>query len=229
MHFDGLGLIVQADGDGGDTAQRVGMFYFAHQDARAFKLSIMILEVAPGIWVRHPTQEGFRKDPAHFSRDQQDALMVAAGHYKRKDVVYRTLKAQLSRFGRYQNKDWANLGTACVYIRALRARYLWPLLVMLDFGFVINAVFLWQRNRHDPDKVDDNNHIVRLQQAYQYMPTPVSWLARKLYKWIRPKNLGNTIKGETCPIMGSLAWYHRAENGGNPEIVEAYRPLIKRW
>lgn len=229
MNFDRYGLIVQSDGDGGDTAQRTGMFYFMYDDVVAFERALDQLEVQPGIYVRHPYQHGFRSDPSEFSRDQQRALVIAMGAYGMHDRLARLAKAHALRFGKYQNRDIIGPSHVGEYIRAFSARHLYPVLLLTDSVLLVNSVriVLWYRS--DTDHSDDNNHVMSLAQSRYVMPTPFSWLARKVYKTFRPPNEGNFRKGESLPAQGALAWYHRAENGGNPLIAETYRAVIDNF
>jgi len=260
MHRDSLGLIVQADGDGGDTCQRTGMYWFGRfvndgkwleSTSRQFMAEATKLEVGPGILVRHPEQPDFRSDPQSTSRDQQDPLVVALGVLeplspvgKQKQLLNRIFRAHKDRFFKYQNKDIANPQTFGLYIRAFKAKWAYPFLFLTDLGLLFNAfVAPTQRN---PDDTDDLNHIVRLTQAAIIMPTPVSWLARRLYARWRPPNCGSSIVArhewigrtgvdpsvlpplESNHVMGALTWYFRAQNNGNPEIAETYRPIIAK-
>jgi hypothetical protein len=224
IHFDAHGLIVQANGDGGDTAQRTGMLFFQYRDEEAFVNALDQLEIAPGIYVRHPYQAGFRNDPNRFSRDQQRALVIAMGSYRMDDRLWRLAKAHLARFGKYQNLDYLGPSHLGEYLRAFRAWPVYPLLLITDVGLVVSSIDIALTK--DKDNVDDNNHVMALVQASQTMPTPISWLATRLYKKYRPINFGNEILGESDPVQGALSWYHRAESGGNPFISEMYRSSL---
>jgi hypothetical protein len=238
MFRDKYGLIVQADGDGGDTCQRQGMHTFTSiligrsplPVLEDFLNAIAQLEVAPGVIVRHPHQEGFRSDPSHTSRDQTDALVIAAGALSHSPTVRNFFKriffAHLKRLFFYQNKDLPLLNSFSVWIRASRAWIFYPLLFITDFGLLVNALFIWIGTRKNADDVDDINHILRLLQAYETMSTPVSWLARKVYAKTRPASFGTLRLGEANHVMGSVAWYFRTEAGGNVEMSEDLRPII---
>ena len=222
MNRDQWNFIVQAsDGDGGDTAQREGMYAFALPPGALttlrFNYQSNLLEVAPATWVRHPYQPEFRSDPAHMSRDQHDPLIAAWGHHKLRKPLKRSLRGHIKRFGRYQNKDWANPNTVSLYVRAFRAWYMWPLLLLTDFGLIISSIDKIIKSR-DPNVSDDNNHIIRLLQAQRYLPTPVSWLARKIYKRFRRNG-----------PQWALDYYHSSQFGGNPEMAELYRPHVERF
>jgi hypothetical protein len=227
IQFDSLQLIVQADGDGGDTAQRTGMFYYVHQDAAAFTHALDQLEIQPGIYIRHPHQIDYRSDPSRFSRDQQRPLVIAMGKYRMNDRLWRLAKAHLMRLGKYQNFDFAGPSHVGEYVRAFRARALYPLLFVTDLGLVFDSIDLAVTSQFNPDSTDDNNHVLALLQAQDIMSTPVSWVARKIYKNFRAPNLGNTTFGETNTAQGALIWYHRADQGANPLIAEGYRGLLQ--
>lgn len=245
MHVDKYGFIVQADGDGGDTAQRHGFYWLAVKLTGQQVLSnppilgpLDTLDLLSNFrrrgFVRHPFQgpdfrppETFRDDPNHFSRDQQDVLVCMMSVHTMGPYLRWTAWNHVKRLGRYQNKDWANLSTIGIYIRAFRAWYLWPLLCLLDLQLLFNAFSIWVKAMRNPDHSDDLNHIARLVHAQAVLPTPVSWLARKLYKLIRPK--GPLSHAEPSAIMAALRWYFRASNGGNPELAELYRPLVERF
>lgn len=226
INFDAHGLIVQSDGDGGDTAQRTGMFYFVYDDRAAFERALDQLEVRPGIYVRHPYQPGFRSDPAEFSRDQQRALVIAMGAYGMRDRLWRMVKAHASRLGKYQNRDILGPSHLGEYIRAFHSRLLYPVLLVTDTALLFNSVRICLVYRWNSDHSDDNNHVMSLAQSRYVMPTPWSWMARKIYKKFRPRNEGNFQKSEPHAPQGALVWYHRAENGGNPLIAETYRHVI---
>ena len=226
LHFDSRGLVVQADGDGGDSAQRVGMLYFRLHDPAAFSQALDQLEIAPGIYVRHPAQEDFRSNPNRFSRDQQRAIVMALGEYDMQARLFRLAWVHFLRFGKYQNADYLGPSHLGEYIRAFRAWPLYPVLFITDWGLVLSSLDIAIRNRDVPDEVDDNNHLMALIQASGRFPTPVSFFAQKIYRKMRPLNLGNSNLGETDPAQGAISWYHRKASGGNPFIAELYRPAI---
>jgi hypothetical protein len=47
-------------------------------------------------------------------------------------------------------------------------------------------------------------------------PTLVSFTARKMYKYLRPKGL-----------LYPLQWYFRAETGANTEFIELWTPIVE--
>jgi hypothetical protein len=76
------------------------------------------------------------------------------------------------------------------------------------------------------DDVDDDNMNNVLMATQYVFPTPMSWLARKIYKKFRKINNGNVVLGEKSTIMGALRWYHHKDN---PELAELARPLVERY
>jgi hypothetical protein len=232
MNADENNLIIQADGDGGDTAQREGMYGFAMAlyglRQAEFKSVVNQLEVLPGLYVRHPYQSGDNSKIADFSRDQQRPIVAAIGAYSLSDKLDSMVYSHASRLGKYQNKDIIGPVNIGEYIRAYRARPLYPVLLLTDTALLIGSIGTVIVSRFDPEDVDDNNHIVSLLQAQYFMPTPIGWLARKIYVTFRPQNYGNKILKEKSAVVGAMAWYHRKDTGGNPAIVELYRPLIEK-
>jgi len=203
------------------------MFYYLHNDIEGFQRALDLLEVSSGIFVRHPSQEGFRSDPRRFSRDQQRPLIIAMGKYGMKDRLWRMMLGHIGRLGKYQNLDFISPVGVGEYIRALDLKVLYPLLLVTDASLVLSSLHLVSIAALDPNDVDDNNHAMTLLQAQEAMPTPAAWFALKIYLGLRPTNLGNSILGKTDAIDGAFAWYHRAENGGNPLIGKAiYEALM---
>ena len=125
------------------------------------------------------------------------------------------------RLGKYQNLDFISPIGIGEYIRAFNAKFLYPVVALTDITLFFGSLHLVSMARFDPDEVDDNNHAMTLLQSKDVMPTPFSWLALKSYLWLRPKNMGNSVLGKEDAVQGALAWYHRAESGGNPYIGEA--------
>ena len=233
IKVDEFGLIVQGDGDGGDTAQRTGFYYFARSfredyreiiDYLELRQAICLLEVRPGIWKRHFNQW---TDEDDFSRDQQMPLIIAMGAWGITGPIVDTLWIHLARLGKYQNNDYASPEHWGMYVRALRWKPGYPIVVLGDLFMLLNSIILIVKSR-DPDNVgDDLNHCMSLVQSYYWMPTPISYLARKTYVKFRRKNFGNILLGEKNAVMGALSWYFRKSSGASP-LNEIWRPLVER-
>jgi hypothetical protein len=127
---------------------------------------------------------------------------------------------------------------ARAFIKTKWAPIALPVILFGD-AWMLLSVFtsLWAPINHDgtlqfrwpgPDDVDDDNLNNVLMVSQYTFQTPLSWLARKLYKRFRKKNYGNTKLGEQNAIMGALMWYHRAP-AGNPELAEIARPIVEKY
>lgn len=111
-----------------------------------------------------------------------------------------------------------------------------PFVLLGDLFLVLGALFkcfapinkdgTLQFRMPGPDDVDDDNMNNVLMVTQHVFDTPLSKLARKIYKKFRRKNFGNTELGESSAVMGALMWYHRNDN---PEIAELARPLVERY
>ena len=219
MFLDINGLIVQRDMDGGDTAGREGDYWFAHVlnneslDLVRFNKNLQLLQVEPGVFIRNPINYN---DPKDFSRDQTVPLILAMGEMKEYGTLKLLFKKQLLNFGRYQNGDIGLIGDLGYYIRAFKMWYLYPILILGDAQLLVNSIIRCIKGRNYDDVSDDINHTLGLLQAQNTYPTPVSWLARKVYKHFRPGG-----------IQRAWDWYFRPDSGANP-FNEMYRNLIDK-
>lgn len=268
MFIDSYAIIVQRDGDGGDSLQREGMYAFGkwlrlQNDGREVFLEIperqdsrkimSKFEIEPGIYVRHPDPKKWYSNPDTTSRDQIVPMLAYCAAYEDYPRLWRFVKAAAKRGFFMQNvqrngdvpKEWkvpdTLVGHLGLFIRSGGAYTdpLYPLLFVTDSldlvgtllaQFPLHFVEAAKKFRmKEPRDVDDNNDIIAQLMAIHFKPTPVSWLNRQLYAMTRRWNYGNSKMGELNPVMGSLTWYHRSENLGNPEMAELYRPLIEQY
>ena len=269
MYVDSYALIVQRDGDGGDTLQREGMYAFgkwlrynqagntvviADEPARRDPAAVMDkLEVKPGIFVRHPDPNKWYSNPATTSRDQLVPVFAYCAAYEDYPRLWRLFKAAVKRGFFAQNTTRAGAGhkankmpdTMIGHLGLfIRAGGYWtvpfyPWLIVTDsvdlLGTLIQQIPVhWEQTKrrlrfYEPRDVDDNNAIIQHLLAANFKPTPISWLNRQLYATTRRINNGNIHLGETNPVMGALAWYHRSAGGGNPEMAELYRPVVEEY
>lgn len=78
------------------------------------------------------------------------------------------------------------------------------------------------------DDVDDNNLDIAILGAVAFKPTPLSYVARKLWGRFRPANYGNSVLGITNNCLAAIAWYHDPRFDGNKEVIELFdKPLSK--
>ena len=265
MHLDKYGLPVQADGDANDQLQRVSMIYVAHclgaqelWDVPVAHALAELLQPSPGVFVRH-----VGGNPNNVSADQLIAALCAFVVVDSKTMISRMFTAMCKRLGFAQNYkdglDGSDSKTKLPDFMLFRAlplfarvsRWLYPLAIVLDIfliGLSLSAIGPVLRDgsliprRRGPDDVDHNNTILTLAVCSKRMPTPLSFLARKLFTKFCPWNFGceGLVERETDtaivfkedenayhPVYGSLRYYHRAESGGNPEIAELWKPICK--
>lgn len=210
-------------------------------------------EVRPGIYVRHPDPYRWWSDPDTTSRDQLLPVIAYCGAYQDYGRLWRLFLATLKRGFFAQNtlrvgdgkKSWkvpdSMHATIGLFIRAggWYTAPLYPLLFVFDTAELVATLLTlvpvhWEEDNlrlrgREPRDVDDNNGIISHLMAVAFKPTPISWLNRQVYALTRTANYGNFVKGEKNPVMGALAWYHRIEGRGNPELAELYRPLVEEY
>lgn len=113
MYIDAYAIIVQQDGDGGDSLHREGMYAFGkwlryqqHDNSIVIvevperhdpKKIISQFEVAPGIYVRHPDPTKWTNNPDTTSRDQLVPLIAYCGAYQDYSRLWRLFHAVLKR------------------------------------------------------------------------------------------------------------------------------------
>ncbi len=266
-YIDEYGLICQVMGDsifdGGDSAQRVGMLGIAASLNDGFRgeadlemtkefalvatnTMISKLQLPSGKLVRHPDYTKWYSNPNHFSRDQQSAVVIAAGFSGNQALVLNLMKQHLKRFGAYQNfgfnridvdgnkkfitGDIASPEHFNLYFRALNLYILYPLLLIGDLFTLLNSLIIIYKSYIDPDDTsNDLNHICVLLQSKKVMPTPISWLARKLYRRFR-KNAGPS-NDNRLPGFGpqsALDYYFADKISSSPPINELFRNFLEK-
>lgn len=234
MYCDSNGLIVQKDGDGGDTAGREGDYWFEYALTGyhgiptpghylyikdEFERVLELLQRGKGIFVRNPIKYN---DPSDMSRDQTVPLILAMGQMEEYDILKALFYKQVRNFGRYQNGDIGFIGDLGYYIRAFKFWKAYPILLVGDLQLLVNSIIRCIKGRDLNDVSDDINLTLELLQAQYNLPTPISWLARKIYKHLR--------YGQFFPegaIQRAWNWYFRPETNANP-FDELYRSLIEK-
>lgn len=145
INTDENGLIITPWGDGGDTAHSEGIYWIGNKLLKTnnlkhdFALVIALLQVEPGVFVRHPYQY---PDPKDFSRDQTVPLLIAMGFWNEKTLLKSALKKQFKNYFRYQNNDVGFFQDLNYYIRSLKWWFLYPLLLIGDLVLLINTLVL---------------------------------------------------------------------------------------
>lgn len=221
LNLDQYGFIVQKDGDGGDTAQREGMVGIAAALTNDVvwtertKKKIAELELcATGLFRRHPYQWNETSD---FSRDQQTPIVIAMGFLGMIEQLDRMFSATVDRYFRCQNADINSPEHIGHFLRSKPKLWFWFFLLFSDIFMLLNSIILCFKGLDKNNVGDDLNHVCSLIQARLRLPTPVSFMARKIYAWFRPGG-----------PQRAFDHYFRPETGANP-INEIYRPLIQKY
>jgi len=190
--------IAQADGDTGDSSQRVGTFWVLlsflgvkrDKNIDFYETMIKAHEIVPGRYRRSPIQDYWGSDPTNFSRDQQSILTLAFAAQGDKKRFKDSMFAVLKRGGFYQNflrgtddptkywkvPDFITLYQLGLAIRGLDLWLLYPLLLVIDLGLFLDLGF---RKTHLWDA--DNMFAQNLFYASYRYPTPWSRIVFHLY------------------------------------------------
>lgn len=157
--------------------------------------------VSDGVLVRHPAPHRDASDWDRMSRDQMIPALIAWGFLSPKEL-WKFFKGHITRgllfaantrrngatkrnhskmeAGEVRDYSWklpdlTTFGTWAVYIRAFKAWYLWPLLLLFDVNNMFSAMIIRYSNKNIV-----LNHALELLQAKHRLPTPWSWLALKI-------------------------------------------------
>lgn len=264
--------------DSNDTLQRVGMIATAldlADDIEVGQWETLLLYSAalqtslqpkPGIYVRYPGA-----DPANCSADQilsALAYWVASGNIRQICAIFLRMVLRLGFAQNYKDgldatktkwklPDFMLIRALPLFCRSHWSLYVFALcfdlFLLLSVAAAIGPVWVDDKGlrKRSPDDVDDNLTVLTLVVCRARYPTPLSWLAAKLYAKLRPWNYGCierdvpatsaqvrefglepgtnlTFPAKHSPVYGALRWYHRAP-AGNPEIAELWRPIVERY
>lgn len=189
------GTLAQADGDTGDSSQRVGTFwtlmsFIGIHLKPMYESSIKAHEVVPGRYRRSPIQNFWGSDPTNFSRDQHSILMLCFAAVGDKKRLVQSFLPIVKHFGFHQNflrgtddpekrwkcPDFITPFQLTNFIRGMDLYFLYPILLILDWAFVLDFIF---RKYHPWDY--DNMMAQNLMFASVKMPTPISRLCFHFY------------------------------------------------
>lgn len=217
-----LGVFVQADGDSGDSAQRTATYavlsaLVRDPDHKLWETATEVLSVAPGRYRRTPDMSHWGHDPTCFSRDQHSIVNLAHAALGRKKDLKASCWELTKSFGFHQNflrgsddlerrwkfPDPINPTEVSVMIRGLGWWWLYPLLYILDVGFLVDLI---TRKRRTWDY--DNMLAQNLFYAVSRYPTRVGVLAFELY--------------EETDFRERLKLYYSLEENGIPPMAELY-------
>lgn len=169
------------------------------------------LQISPGIFIRTPTENFWGSNPNNLSRDQAEKILLAAYlfqdqqtydtwynkmYHRQEELIEITPHGKLlSLINKiipfHQNvhpgtdappefrkiPDLIGINEITNRIRAKHKWYLYPVLMLLDFSYII-GVPLRRYNEWD----GDSRTVIDLIYANEIYPTPLSYLAKLIYK-----------------------------------------------
>lgn len=226
------GTLAQADGDTGDSSQRVGTFWvlmtiLGIEMKPMYELSIKAHEIVGGRYRRSPISSFWGFDPTNFSRDQHSILNLAFASVGDKKRLLESYKQIALRAGFHQNflrgtddpekrwkfPDFCTPNQLAVFVRGMDCWILYPFLLIIDLFFFPDFVFR-KLNKWD----SDNMLAQQIMFASWKMPTPWSRLVFHLY--------------DRTDFRGRLFLYHGKGNGIKPLhdlFVSAYDALRRQY
>lgn len=253
MHLDSHGIIVQSDGDDGDSLHRmatlgIGQFLLMNAKNPAKPMGDMhstyvkmVTHLYNGVeWRRGTTKWN---EWGKVSRDQMVPVIIFLGLYSSFFDDYKVLNQTLDKL----QKDFYKVGNGdtflthlSVILRAKEKLTKWDkfFLHLVDIQDLIGTLihcfvpFRW----HDGhkkfekvglDQVDDWNGFLTMVQAYVIYETTISKLSRFIYRKFRPKSHGLVaVEPKGHLVKAALMWYNRAESGGNPELLHPFNEIL---
>lgn len=232
-YIDKFGLIVQdvngnTTGDGGDGTHKTShleIALFLNDDPAhpSFEKLIDVQKATP--FVRHPDPSKWYSQLDRFSRDQATPYVIALALNKNYKMLFHFfVRHMLHGFLFTWNyvPNWVMPGDPGykkkmpditlfeffnVYIRGFRLYPLYPLLLLGDLEMLGGAIV-----KRFSKGNDIANSLANVLLAKEIMPTPLSYLARKILKSI---------------VQPKLDSYFKEENM-EPPINEYYKPIVGR-
>lgn len=221
MHLDDFGLPTQENGDSQDQLQRVGMIGVGQL------LNPAMTILAPTrIWIAltsmlQPAEGRYRRFTGGSLNTVTGDQLVPVAAYWTVSRYSRELLGMPLVFAQNTESIFTHEKTLpdFIFFRMLpflvRAHWaLYPVAVIMDLCLILSVLI--RINQGSASDTDDNNTIITVAVCKVVMPTPLSYLAAKLYK-----------HGRNAPgLEGALRDYHAASTGGNPEVAELWVPIV---
>jgi hypothetical protein len=194
-----------------------------------------------GEFVRNPDKSMWYSSPKNFSRDQTTNLITSMGFLlEDKTPIKENLKNIISNYGFYPNilknwtnkekvfpldyKDFAGMSDYGSYIRALDYSLLYPVLLFFDVQLVGSSIFRVYFSYADPeDSSDDINFSIHLLQSELKYPTPLSKLAKLIYK----SKKRNPFYSKENDVFSYWSYYFN--NSGRPPIHKVFYCPIQKY
>jgi len=120
------------------------------------------------------------------------------------------------------------------YLRGFNWVVLWPVVLVCDTFLVVNSIVKVIKSRDKNDN-DDLQMICMMIQASIYLPTPLSWLAKRIYR-LRLNPVYDTwygrdkprIPSRVHPAQACLISYFRPESHA-PPLDKLCAPLVEKY
>lgn len=237
MYVDSYALIVQQDGDGGDTLQREGMYAFGkwmryEQDSNTIFINeiperqnpsaIMDkLEIEPGIYVRHPDPRKWYSNPDTTSRDQLVPVIAYCAAYQDYPRLWRLFSKTAQRGFFAQNIIRNGDGPKTIKV---------PDTMIAHLGLFIRAGGWWTAPLYPLLLVTDTIDLV----GTILNTVPFHWeTTNARMRFVKPKDVddNNTIIAQLVAAKFKptpISWLNRqlyastrGENLGNTEMGES--------
>lgn len=230
---DSYGLLVQADGDPGDSTHRTGLYITlkkleavfnrrgSGEAAYALTKLRAYCHLKDGIHIRHPQHPSnfWCHHPSNFSRDQASRVILAYAVMGEKEYIREWLWSMAKRFFTHQNykdpvknvmrpPDIMAPGEWRNIIRGLSLWFLYPLLLILDAVFILD---LYMRAEWD------GGSLILPDMFYADIkyPTPFSKLA--LYLALNHTKIKEEILHNHDPV----------KSNGCEEVRDAFKDLFE--
>lgn len=229
-------IIVQTDGDSGDSAQRTASFFALSGMAKIDPLTVNMYsnleyensikqhEVTPGIYRRSNDMNHWGHNPNNFSRDQWSIMQLAFAVNGDKKRLLESMSMLLSHRLFHQNThegtdgnkpktpDLAHPSHFSVFIRGMNWWILWPLLCLIDLLLVGDLIC---RKYFDSAKDYDNQFAQQLLYANIKLKTPISSIVLYMYKntdFIAKLDAYHSVTRNGIPCFPALFWLAYTKN-----------------
>lgn len=175
------------------------------------------------------------------SRDQILNAFVVARMGKLWSVLGWTTFKTLRRLGFAPNWTDHLIGQTSLIIRCWYpfSLVLWPLLVITDMALLLGALsemwhWRWKHEtmrfvRKSADDADVDNAVLQYWIAWQFMPTPISYLARHVHAFAMMETFGSKRFKVQNKLAGAMFWKHRPEAHGDQDLAEVWRPWLEEF
>lgn len=216
-------IIVQHDGDSGDSCQRTATFIFLNiicgiKNNELFSKMLFQIQSSRGRFRRSNDKNHWGFRPSNCSRDQVSIARIAMASFNYKKPFVLSYWQQLLRIGFHQNflkgtddinerwktPDFISPAEIAILIRGLNLWILWPVLFILDLLKSFDIIF-----RDDENWDQDNMLSQHLYFSVLKMSTPISVF-----------NLAFYLRTN---YMSRILNYYSLENNGIPPMIDLFK------